>query len=120
MKNLFSIISVLFLCTTITVKLSAQEAPKKIETREFPVSGVCQMCEKRIEKAALIPGVMSASWDKDSQKVTVIYKPKKTGLEDIKKAIAAVGHDTDTIKAVDEVYKTLPDCCAYRDGVKVH
>jgi hypothetical protein len=29
--------------------------------------------------------------------------------------IAAVGHDTDKVKAKDEVYADLPFCCLYRD-----
>ena len=34
-------------------------------------------------------------------------------LEDIHKAIANVGYDTDKIKAKDEVYKDLHKCCKY-------
>ncbi|MBK8501665.1 MAG: hypothetical protein IPL46_05365 [Saprospiraceae bacterium] len=108
------------LCFVITTNLNAQKSVKKIETQEFSVQGVCEMCEKRIEKAALISGVMSASWDKNLQKITVTYKPKKASLDEIKNAVARVGHDTDSVKASDEVYSTLPECCAYRDGVKVH
>ena len=119
MKNiLFSF--PLILLFAISSDINAQESSKKIETDEFSVQGVCQMCEKRIEKAALISGVMSATWDQDLQKITVIYKPKKVSLDRIKESIARAGHDTDSIKAPDDVYRTLPDCCAYRDGVKVH
>lgn len=120
MKNILFIIFSLSLLVISTSEIKAQKSSKKIETAEFSVQGVCQMCEKRIEKAALISGVMSAIWDKDTQKVTVIYKTKKVSLDTIKEAIAGVGHDTDSIKASDEVYNTLPECCAYRDGVKVH
>jgi Cu(I)/Ag(I) efflux system membrane fusion protein len=120
MKNILSIIFLFLLFFVISPNIHAQKSVKKIETAEFSVQGVCEMCEKRIEKAALISGVMSASWDKDLQKIIVIYKPKKASLDAIKQAIAQAGHDTDSIKAPDEAYGALPGCCAYRDGVKVH
>ena len=78
------------------------------------------MCETRIEKAALIKGVKMVEWDKDTQMVKVMYATKKVSEEDIHKAIAGAGHDTEKAEASDEVYATLPGCCAYRDGVKVH
>ena len=37
---------------------------------------------------------------------------KKLGL---KINIAAVGHDTKTLKAPEEIYMQLADCCKYRD-----
>ena len=98
---------------------SAQKPPK-IKTEECAVAGVCGMCEKRIEKAALIKGVKMVEWDKSTQKLKVVYSPKKVELKQILKSVADAGHDTDKIKAGDEAYGKLPDCCKYRDGVKVH
>jgi len=103
----------------------AQESPKKakkskITTTNISVSGVCKMCKKRIEDAALIKGVKLVDWDKNTQELKVIFNNTKTKEETIVKAIVAVGHDTGTLKSSDETYKTLPDCCAYRDGVEVH
>jgi mercuric ion binding protein len=95
------------------------QSKKKIETVEFEVSGVCVMCEKRIEDAALIKGVRLAQWDKLTQKIKVIYSTKKVTLEDIHEAIAKAGHDTEKVKAKDEVYLKLPDCCLYRT-IEVH
>ena len=77
------------------------------------------MCEKRIEKAALIKGVKMAEWDKQTQMLTVHFSAK-VKEEDIHKAVAKVGHDTDLLKAKDEVYQTLNACCKYRDGQEVH
>jgi copper chaperone CopZ len=105
------------------IDAEAQTKPvklKKIETAEFSVQGVCGMCQERIEKAALIKGVKLVEWDKDTQKVKVIYATKKVEIDDVHKAIAGVGHDTELVKAEDEAYAKLPDCCAYRDGVEVH
>ena len=120
MKNQIVLIFTLALICFGHYSSLAQDAPKKIQTEEFNVQGVCTMCQKRIEKAALISGVMSATWDKDRQSLKVIYKPKKASLKEIKQAVADAGHDTDDIKAPDDAYATLLACCAYRDGVKVH
>ena len=120
MKNQIVLILTLVLVGLANYTSNAQDAPKKIQTDEFAVQGVCSMCEKRIEKAALISGVMSATWNKDHQSLKVIYKSKKVSLKEVKKAVAEAGHDTDDIKASDDAYSTLPACCAYRDGVKVH
>ena len=108
--------------TFFSVSLMAQsDAPtSKFVTCEFSVEGVCGMCEKRIEKAALIKGVKLVEWNKETQKVKAIYHRKKVTEEQIHQAIAGVGHDTEKVKASEDSYATLPDCCAYRDGVEVH
>ncbi len=79
----------------------------------FKVSGNCEMCEARIEKAALgVPGVKTAEWNKTSKllKVTFNGDVKK---KDIEKAIAAAGHDTPDFKADSKSYNALPGCCKY-------
>ena len=120
MKNIIQSILLLGISIIILTPMQAQSAKKKIAKESFAVTGVCGMCEKRIEKAALIKGVISVEWDKEAQQVNVIYKPKKTSLTEIKTAIAAVGHDTEGMAAPDTAYAELPQCCAYRNGVEVH
>ena len=44
----------------------------------------------------------------------LIFDENKCSLDDVKKAIAKVGHDTDTILATDEDYNTLHHCCLYK------
>ena len=69
---------------------------------------------KRIEKAALsIKGVKSAEWDIPSNKISLIYNPKKVTLEAIHTSIAAQGHDTSEAQAKKEDYDELPKCCQY-------
>jgi Cu(I)/Ag(I) efflux system membrane fusion protein len=81
----------------------------------FGVSGNCEMCKERIEKAALsLQGVKSASWDVTLKIVQVEYDNKELQPADIHKAIAEAGHDTEQVKADDETYKALPECCLYR------
>ncbi|OQX97262.1 MAG: hypothetical protein B6I20_12980 [Bacteroidetes bacterium 4572_117] len=98
----------------------AQKKTKKIVTAEFTVKGVCKMCKERIENAALIKGVKFAEWDKQTNKLKVVFNSQKTTLDKIHKSIADAGHDTDKLKGNDGAYKKLPKCCAYRDGAKKH
>ncbi len=101
-------------------KTEKAEKTSPIITTEFEVTGVCKMCKKRIENAALVKGVKVAEWDKNTQMLKVIYDSRKTTVEMIHQYVAAYGHDTDKAKAPDGVYNKLPGCCKYRDGVKVH
>ena len=80
----------------------------------FKVYGNCGMCKSRIEAAATeLIGVLTAEWDKDSKMLHLEYDSKKVSIDDVKKAIAAVGHDTENHRAQDEVYEDLPGCCLY-------
>ena len=100
--------------------LLGQDRPKKIETTTFEVSGVCKMCEQRIEQAALVKGVKFADWDRTTGMIKVMYKTNKTDIHAVHEAIAGIGHDTSELEATEEAYGDLPDCCRYRDGVEVH
>ena len=100
--------------TTLLALLGITIAFGDTNTEKFKVYGNCGTCEKRIETAAnAVDGVTSADWDKDTKQIVVAYDDSQTSLMDIKKAIAAVGHDTDMVKADDEVYNALPSCCQY-------
>ena len=90
--------------------LFAQDVKKE----EFKVYGNCGMCEKRIEKAAKsLDGVSKAKWDSETKMMEVTFDESKVKIEDIHKAIADVGHDTDKAKADDKVYSELHSCCKY-------
>lgn len=105
--------------TLLSIQSYAQEI-QEIDTATFKVAGVCEMCKDRIENAALIKGVKFAEWNKDSKDLVVVYKTDKTTEEDLHKAVAEYGHDTEKEKAKKENYDKLPFCCAYRDGVETH
>ena len=90
---------------------------QKTERTSFVVKGNCKMCKKRIEKAALsLKGVKMATWDIPSNMIDLIYDDKKLELSDVHNKIASVGHDTDKVKASEDVYDELPMCCQYRNG----
>lgn len=96
-----------------------QKPPKKKEAR-FTVKGNCGQCEQRIMDALDQKGVIAAGWDRMKQEAWVVYKPAVVTEEQIHAYIAAAGHDTALKKADAEVYKRLPQCCLYRDGLNVH
>lgn len=110
MKKLVALVIVsLFSLTTL-----AQDKKSKNKSLEFKVSGNCEMCEKRIEKAAYsVKGVKSAEWHADHGDIHLIIDENKCSREDVAKAIAKVGHDTEFAKATDEQYEKLHGCCNY-------
>lgn len=80
------------------------------------VNGVCGMCKHRIEMASIQEkGVKSAIWDVNTHELNLIYNDQKTDLTKIQQSIADSGHDTQDIKAKDEVYENIDPCCKYRD-----
>ncbi|MDR1357713.1 MAG: cation transporter [Tannerellaceae bacterium] len=95
--------------------MTANNAAAKEEHGDLKAGGACGMCKTRIEKAAKsVEGVTAATWNKDNQQLHVHFDDSKTNLDAISKAVAATGHDTGNIKAADDAYNALPDCCKYR------
>lgn len=102
------------LLSVIGFSSQAQEKKSKNAKKDIEVKGNCEMCKKRIEKAAFaVPGVKSAEWHQDDQTLHVIVNEQKTDALTIQKAIAKVGHDTKEVKATDEDYAKLHTCCSY-------
>ena len=86
-----------------------------IKQETFHVSGLCDLCKKRIEKTAkAVNGVKSASWDLTTQQIRVKFDQALTSVNEIEKAISLEGHDTEKFKADDKTYESLPKCCHYR------
>lgn len=99
---------------TSDAQTTSETSSTAIKTETFVVAGECEMCKKRIDTAAkAVPGVLEASWEVESQELTVKLNPEKTDKEEVQKAVAAVGHDTKTFKAADETYENLHACCHY-------
>lgn len=106
-SNIFIAIALLLFTTLVIAKGTLQKST-------ITVYGNCESCEKRIEKAALIKGVKSASWNSDTQLLTIDFDSKTVSISNIEKAIAASGHDTEHEKATDAAYNNLPHCCQYK------
>ena len=95
--------------------VNAQEAKKNKNAKyAIEVNGNCEQCQKRIQKAALgVSGVKSAVWSIETHQLNLILNEEKIGVLDVKKAVAKVGHDSDTVKATDKDYDNLHGCCKY-------
>lgn len=108
MKKILSLLIIM-----ITVLGASKSFAQSVKTETFKVYGNCNMCKKRIEKAAAVDGITKAEWNVDTKVMTVSYDPAKTSNDVIQKKIAAAGHDTEKEKAADTVYGKLPGCCQY-------
>ena len=105
-----------FIYLIILVSLSSLSSfAQKTVKSTLKVYGNCIMCKKRIETALDQNGIKVAAWDTKTKNLEVVYNSGKISEQEIHELIAAVGHDTDKVKAKDEVYATLPYCCLYRD-----
>ncbi|MDD4921268.1 MAG: heavy-metal-associated domain-containing protein [Bacteroidales bacterium] len=107
-------LAILLLSTTLVVYAQNASQTSTIKTEAIKVSGNCETCKARIEKAARIPGVSKADWNIKTKVLTLVYNPSKVKSEEVQKKIAAVGHDAGKFKADAKVYNALPGCCKYR------
>ena len=105
MKLKCFLLAVMSVCS---VRLFAQS-----KTDTVKVWGNCDECKNKIEKAAEKAGAATASWSDETYLLVVNYDSSKTSALDIQKSIAAVGYDTQDVKADDTAYKKLPKCCQY-------
>jgi copper chaperone CopZ len=90
-----------------------------VKTEKFTVYGNCGMCEKTIEGSLKdVKGVSKVDWDKETDEMSVTFNPEVITHDDIKQKIADVGYDSDSHRAKDEVYNSLPGCCQYDRPIK--
>jgi Cu(I)/Ag(I) efflux system membrane fusion protein len=83
--------------------------------QDMRVEGSCEMCKKRIENAAKsVAGVSSAVWDIKTKQLHLQLDSQSALLDEIAKALAKAGHDTEKYSVSNEVYDALPGCCKYR------
>ncbi|KOH44809.1 heavy-metal-associated domain-containing protein [Sunxiuqinia dokdonensis] len=93
------------------------------KTEKIKVNGSCDMCKKRIEKAATsLDGIETAQWDPETKDLSISYDDQKISAQQIQTAIAMTGHDTGLFSANDKRYAELPGCCRYErdDNRKVN
>lgn len=92
--------------------LIATVASAQTKSASFKVAGECGMCKKKIEKAAKSAGASYAVWNTDTKMLTVKYAgtANKTKIEE---AIAGAGYDTPDVKATEDAYNKLDECCQY-------
>ena len=109
---------ILLVCLIFIGVAPNAHAQNSAESQAITVYGNCEMCKKRIEEAAIHSGqVTEANWDAETYQLTFTAKNRRFDLHKLHEAIAAVGHDTNEMRAPDKVYNKLHACCKYRDNV---
>lgn len=103
----------LWLATVFCLLSAHSYADEPTTKTSFKVSGNCEMCKKRIEKAASVKGVKSAVWNQDNGIMTVTFTPSLISLSQIQQRIADAGHDTEKFPANETAYNKLHKCCKY-------
>lgn len=115
---------VILLLSVIMLGLSsqAQEETKNKNAKIYmEVDGICGMCKKRIEGAALkTKGVKFAQWDVKTHQLSLIVDERKTDKATIQQNILNVGHDiilseNKKLEAALKAYESVNPCCKYRD-----
>jgi len=90
------------------------ENKSKTTETSFWVGGTCDLCKERIEGSLKgVPGILFADWNVDSKMIKVKFDKNKIKENTIHEKISAVGHDTEKMKAKDDVYDNLMECCKY-------
>ena len=117
MKKIAFIFSMFLIGFSVQAQAIKEVKKNKNAKVAFEVDGICGMCKKRIEIAALkTKGVKFAIWDVKTHQMNVILDERKTSLNTIKQNIANVGHDVKDFIATDEAYASVHPCCKYRDS----
>jgi len=105
------IITLVLLFTVVAINAQEKLKSKKVA---IEVSGICDMCKARIEKAAFkTKGVKSAEWSTETKSLSLIINEHKTDVLTIQKNMAAIGHDTEGVQATEDAYNGLHGCCKY-------
>jgi periplasmic mercuric ion binding protein len=94
MKTKFTtLIALLVVSITLSAQTENDIPKKKTNKVTFIVGMHCVSCKARIEKAIpLEKGVKDLQVDLEKKEVTVIYKPDKTTVKKLKKAIEELGY----------------------------
>ncbi len=131
MKKVILSIAVLAAISFTSCKSETKNNEKKPEAVEvkkdiaytdvsFGVRGNCGMCKNTIEKAVNgLEGISKANWDRQRKKIDVSFDASKTNLDEIHKAIANSGYDTDKLNGSIDAYNNLPGCCKYDHSMKM-
>lgn len=131
MKKVILSLAVIAAISFTSCKSEAKKDHKKPETTEvkkevaytdasFGVRGNCGMCKNTIEKAVNnLEGISKADWDRLRKKIDVSFDASKTNIDEIHKAIANSGYDTDKLNGNYDAYNNLPACCQYDHSMEM-
>lgn len=111
MKN--RLISALFISSVLFSDCTGG-LPENAVNSEFKVWGNCGMCKKTIESSLEgAPGIVSASWDKDTKMMSLVFDTTQTNVTNVQKLIASSGYDTEMFTGDNQAYSDLHECCKY-------
>lgn len=110
------ILAFTILCFGIFTAVQAQSTKK--ETIEIKTKIYCDHCLKCADCSGNInmalrkyPGVKKTEILPGDNKIVVVYNPKKTSPERIRKQISDAGFDADEVKANPDAVAKLDTCC---------
>ena len=113
MKSTYLIITTVIALFLITLPSCEAQQITNAATDTVHIYGNCGMCEKTIEKSALVEGEAMADWDKNTDMAVITYDTTKTTIDEVLKRIADAGYDNELYRAPDKVYNKLHGCCQY-------
>ena len=94
------------------ILISGTSFAQNKDTVRIKTSSICDMCKRTIEgDLAFEKGVTYSSLDLETNVVTVVYKPKATNPDIIRKRLTKIGYDADSLKAIPSAVDKLPECC---------
>jgi copper chaperone CopZ len=108
--------STIWLLTLLLLNITKEEVAAQAQEVIIQTTAQCQECKENIEKALMQEkGVKYAELDMESKKAKVIYNPKKTNPETLRKVISLTGYDADEVPADSAAVQRLNPCCT-KDG----
>lgn len=118
MKQYGKYIQTGMVCVLFSLGVFAQNSATVV-TDIFHISGNCEMCKERIEHAALaLKPTIQANWNIKTGQLVIEYDSALISKIAVQQKIAEAGHDNESFKASEEIYKSLPSCCHYQRSGK--
>ena len=76
--------------------------------------GDCKECNRKLEKSLIrINGIESVEFLKKSKTLNIVYDPLGITEAEIHQKIADLGYNTELVKATEDAYNKLMECCKY-------
>ena len=87
--------------TLLTCSVIGYGSNPILETVKIKTSAVCEICKVTIgKKLDFTKGVIESNLNLEDKVVTVVYNPRRTDVQSIKKSISEAGYDADEVIAV--------------------
>lgn len=97
------IISFALMLMALTISLSAKDPSQSTAVFNVEPKMSCQNCENKIKSNLRFEkGIKSIETSLSDQTVKVVYNPKKTTIDAIKKGFAKIGYSATEVAACDD------------------